>query len=236
MDDQEKPFGTVSIVLLMLISLANDAAEVFFDLLAATVIGIPGEAIMEIINFAVDAVVTPWFFMKCGFGGPSLAQILDDVLSAVGVPGRTICVSFGIYVANNPNSFFGKIGKTAAAIETGGESGALSEGLQEGETVAKEAESAAETAVKTEKGAAAEMETKQPKGKPSESNEEETKKEQAEKNMEPEEEREPEEVAEEKIFEETPRNQDANRHKTDEQEDESSGMSEQSNLAGAPRL
>ncbi len=151
MDEQEKPFDTVSIVILVLISLANDAAEVFFDILAATVVGLPGEAIMEPINFLVDCIVTPWFFIKCGFGGPSLAQILDDLLSLVGIPGRTICVVFGIYVANNPNSFFGRIGQTAAAIETGGEAGALSKEagtLEAGEKAAQEAKSVEGTAVK----------------------------------------------------------------------------------------
>jgi len=125
MDEQEKVFDAVSIVLLVLISLANDAAEVFFDILAATVVGIPGEAIMEPINLLIDGVVTSWFFIKCGFGGPSMAQILDDLLELVGIPGRTICVVFGIYVANNPNSFLGRIGQTAASIESGGESGAM---------------------------------------------------------------------------------------------------------------
>ena len=234
MDEQEKPFDTVSIVILMILAVANDIAEIISDLFAATIVGIVGEAIMEPVDFAVDGIVTFWFFMKCGFGGPAMAQILDDVLESIGIPGRTICVGFGIYIANHPNSSIGKIGQTAAALETGGESGALSEGLQEGEAAAKEAESAVETAAKTEKGATAEMEAGQATEKSGEPGGGEAKKEkeqEEEKKMEPEEEKEPEEVAKEKLFEETPMDSGV---KNKEEEEENPGVDDRSNEAPRP--
>jgi hypothetical protein len=219
MDEQEKPFDAVSIVILVLISLANDAAEVFFDILTATVVGLPGEAIMEPINFFVDCIVTPWFFIKCGFGGPALAQILDDLLSLVGIPGRTICVVFGIYVANNPNSLFGKIGQTAATIETGGEAGALKAGektAQEAEkaggAAAKAREKIPTTSVQTETeraqketgGPRTGKETNTGEGENEAGKEERAKKEGLEKEMESGAEISPEETAQKEIFEKIP--------------------------------
>lgn len=207
MDEQNKPFDTVSIVILILISLANDAAEVFFSLLAATGIGLAGEAIMEPINFCVDCIVTPWFFMKCGFGGPTMAQLLDDVLSTIGIPGRTVCVVFGIYVANNPGSFFGRVGQVVATVETGGEAGLVSEGagaLQAGEKAAQEAENLGSTAIKAEGGAAtagAETGSTADTARAKKAKEEEL-----ERKMQPEGERPPEEIAQKEIFEETPQN------------------------------
>jgi hypothetical protein len=203
MDEQEKPFDTVSIAILMIVAIANDIAEIIADLIAIPLAGVD-EIIMEPIDFLIDAIVTTWFFMKCGLGAPALAQVLDDVLESIGVPGRTICVGFGIYLANHPKSALGKIGQAVATVESGGESGAM-EGLQEGETVAKEAESTAATAAKAEKNTVAGAEEKPPSEKSK--GEEESRKEkeeEEEKKMEPEEEREPEEVEKEKILEQTP--------------------------------
>ncbi len=208
MDEQNKPFDTVSIVILVLISLANDAAEVFFSLLAATGIGLAGEAIMEPINFCVDCIVTPWFFMKCGFGGPTMAQLLDDVLSAIGIPGRTVCVVFGIYVANNPGSFFGRVGQVVATVETGGEAGLVSEGagaLQVGEKAAQEAENLGGTALKAEGGAATSASTEEGSATGA-ARAKKAKEEELERKMQPEGERPPEEIAQKEIFEETPQN------------------------------
>lgn len=209
MDEQEKPFDTVSIVILMIISLGNDAVEVFFDILAATGIGLPGEAIMEPINFMVDCIITPWFFMKCGFGGPSLAQILDDVLSLVGIPGRTICVGFGIYVANNPNSFLGKIGKTAAAIETGNETGLASKesgALRTGEKASRETASDGKSSPRKEGDVFgdASQESEASSRKTSTNPEEDARKKELEKSMEPEAEQEPEAVIQKELFQQTP--------------------------------
>ena len=206
MDEQEKVFDTTSIVMLLTISVANDAAEIFFDLLAATGIGLPGEAIMEPINFLVDCIVTPWFFIKCGFGGPTIAQLLDDFLSFVGVPGRTLSVAFGIYVANNPQSFLGRIGALAATVETGGEAALVSEGAeaaQAGERIIQEEERARELAAEAGAGAKAEGGLGEGAGAEKKTAEQ-RREEELEKKMEPEAEREPGEVAEEKIFEQTP--------------------------------
>lgn len=112
MDERKKTFDEVSIVIMVLLALGNDGAEIFFDLLAATIVGLPGEAIMEPINLAMDGIFTFWFFAKCGFGGPSIIQLVDDLLELVGIPGRTICVVAGILIANNP--------KLAAVAEMAG--------------------------------------------------------------------------------------------------------------------
>ena len=218
MDEQEKVFDTTSIIILLMISVANDAAEIFFDLLAATGIGLPGEAIMEPINFLVDCIVTPWFFMKCGFGGPTIAQLLDDFLSFVGVPGRTLSVAFGIYVANNPQSFVGRIGMLAATVETGGEAAAVSEGaeaVQAGERVVQEEERARGLAAEAEGGLAKEEAVGEKTA------EQRAKEEEIEKKLEPEAQREPEEVAREKIFEQTPgaRNQEGSETEEENEED-----------------
>ena len=89
-------------------------------------IGLPGEAIMEPIDLAMDGIFTFWFFAKCGFGGPSILQLVDDLLELVGVPGRTICVVAGILIANNPK--LAKIAELAATAETGGAGAGLKAG------------------------------------------------------------------------------------------------------------
>ncbi len=152
MDEQKKTFDEVSIVIMVLLALGNDGAEIFFDLLAATVIGLPGEAIMEPVNLALDGVFTVWFFAKCGFGVPSVLQLLDDGLQLVGVPGRTICVIAGILIANNPK--FKKIAEAVAAVEGGGVAGEIkgAGGAAQAEgVVAKETKLGA-GGVKTEEG------------------------------------------------------------------------------------
>lgn len=118
---QEKPFDAVSIVILMLLAVANDAAEIFFDLLALTGIGLAGQAIMKPIDLAMDGLVTFWFFSKVGFGGPLILQFVDDILQIFFIPGRTICVGLGIFMANNPK--LAQVTQLAVAIETGGAAG-----------------------------------------------------------------------------------------------------------------
>ena len=54
MDEEEKPFPIEFIIILLLIAVANDIAEIFFDLLDFTGVGIAGEAIMEPANFILD--------------------------------------------------------------------------------------------------------------------------------------------------------------------------------------
>lgn len=220
MDEKTKPFDTVSIVLLMLLSVGNDGLEIIFDLLAATGVGIGGEAIMEPINIAMDAIVTFWFFAKCGFGGPSIAQLLDDILEVVGIPGRTICVGFGIYLANNPNSFLGKIGGTVAAIETGGEGalakeagGAMKTGEAEIKKVSKKAPNEVESqAEKASFGvevapstAAAPATTSQEAGDAAKKEKEEQQK-KIEESMESEAQKSPVIIMQERLLEQSPQN------------------------------
>jgi len=112
MDEQEKPFDTISIIVLLSLAVANDGAEIFFDVLASTMVGLPGESIMKPIDFAMDGIFTFWFFSKCGFGGPAIIQVADDLLELVGIPGRFICVAASIFMANHP--------KLAAVAEMAG--------------------------------------------------------------------------------------------------------------------
>ena len=74
MEEKPKPFDLTSIVVLVIIALLNDGLEIFFDLFAATGVGLAGEAIMEVIDFAVDGIVFVWFFMKTGGGAQSYTQ------------------------------------------------------------------------------------------------------------------------------------------------------------------
>jgi hypothetical protein len=225
MEEQEKPFDTVSIVILVMLALGNDGAEIFFDLLAATVIGLPGEAIMEPINLGMDGIFTFWFFAKCGFGGPSIIQVADDLLELVGIPGRTICVVAGILIANNP--------KLAAVAEMAG-AGALTGGAGAVATEAGEAGAAAEGAATAAKGteAAAKAESGVEAGVPKTAGETggETEKPQekgatTEEEMETREERSPEENAQEEIFEQVAQNQ----NDTEEEEEDKDNQVEQSN-------
>jgi hypothetical protein len=250
MDEQKKTFDTVSIVIMVLLALGNDGAEIFFDLLAAAIVGLPGEAIMEPINFAMDGIFTVWFFAKCGFGGPSILQLVDDLLELVGVPGRTVCVVAGILIANNPK--LAAVAEMAGAAALTGGAGAVA--AEAGETAevgavaakgATAAEGAAETAEATtkvesieggvegagkeaggtQKGAATSKE--QGGGQEAEEKEEEL-----EREMEPEAERPPEEVEKEKLFEQISENED-NRNKDGEGvEDEQIEQTEQATQGG----
>jgi hypothetical protein len=139
MEEKPKPFDLTSIVVLVIIALLNDGLEIFFDLFAATGVGLAGEAIMEVIDFAVDGIVFVWFFMKTGGGAQSYTQVGAGFLESFGVPDRTIGVVIGILIANNPKA--AKVAEVVveqaliqgAAIATGGgaevlEVGAVAEG------------------------------------------------------------------------------------------------------------
>jgi hypothetical protein len=127
MDEEEKPFDIVIIVMLLIIAIGNDIAEVFFDLLDFTGVGIVGEAIMEPANFLLDLFFTGVFVWKCGWGGGTITQYIGDLLEPTFIPGRTLSVIVGIWVSNNPNSMVGKIATTAASLESGKVGGELSE-------------------------------------------------------------------------------------------------------------
>jgi hypothetical protein len=118
MSEQEKPFGVVSIVFLLMIGVANDLMEIMFDLFAATVVGLSGQAIMEPINVLVDGIVTTWFVVALrSFGGVTILQLVDDVAELFGVPGRTLCIGLGIWIANHPQSKVGQLAKWATTAE-----------------------------------------------------------------------------------------------------------------------
>lgn len=246
MDEKEKPFDVVSIVILLILSLANDGLEIFFDLLAATVIGLPGEAIMEPIDLAMDGIVTFWFFAKCGFGGPSIIQLVDDLLELIGIPGRTICVVAGILIANNPK-LAAVVEVAGAAALTGGagavaaEAGTTAEvGVAATEGAAAGAEATAEIgAVEGEAGGAVgEARGGQPSeegvsGGEAEEGEEGRKErlEEEEEKMEPEAERPPEEVEEEKLFEQTPEGQRESEEEENEDEEDAGQNASQKPLS-----
>ena len=226
MDEKEKTFDTVSIVVLLILALMNDGLEIFFDILAMTGVGITGEAIMEPINFIMDGVVTVWFAIKCGIGGaPSIMQYIDDILEPAGIPGRTICVGAGIVVANNPKlaavtkvaevagvaALTGGAGAVAAEGATAAEAGAVTAEAGAAATATEGAairgEAATETGASTEGGAHGESgeaggAKEVSSGK--EGEEEEKKKKELEEEMEPEEERSPTEVLQEKLLKEVP--------------------------------
>jgi hypothetical protein len=127
MDEEEKPFDIVIIVMLLIIAIGNDVAEVFFDLLDFTGVGVVGEAIMEPANFLLDIFFTGIFVWKCGWGGGTITQYIGDLLEPFLIPGRTISVIAGIWVANNPESAIGKIGTDISSLESGKVGGELGE-------------------------------------------------------------------------------------------------------------
>lgn len=139
MDEGEKPFPIEFIVILLLIAIANDIAEVFFDFLDFTGIGVAGEAIMEPANFVLDLFFTGIFWWKVGPGGGTITQYIGDVLEPFLIPGRTISVGLGMWIANHPNSAIGKAAATAASVEGGNVGGAAGEAEGAASAVEKEA-------------------------------------------------------------------------------------------------
>jgi hypothetical protein len=125
--DEEKPFPIELIVFLLVIALANDVAEIFFDLLDFTGVGLAGEAIMEPLDFILDFFFTGIFIWRVGFGGSTITQYIDDILEILFIPGRTISVGLGIWIANHPDSAVGKIATTAASLESGNIEGGINE-------------------------------------------------------------------------------------------------------------
>jgi hypothetical protein len=144
MDEEKKPFPIELFVILIIIALANDIAEIFFDLLDFTGVGLAGEAIMEPVNLVLDFFFTGIFVWRVGFGGSTITQYINDLLQLILIPGRTISVFIGMKIANNPDSAISKIATTYTSIESGSVSGAV--GKTEG------AVGAAEGAAKTERG------------------------------------------------------------------------------------
>jgi hypothetical protein len=128
MDEEEKPFPIEFIVILLLIAVANDVAEIFFDLLDFTGVGLAGEGVMEPANLVLDFFFTGIFWWKVGPGGGTITQYIGDLLEPLFIPGRTISVGLGIWIANHPNSMVGKVATEAAALEAGEMAHPASEG------------------------------------------------------------------------------------------------------------
>jgi hypothetical protein len=153
MDEEEKPFPIEFIVILLLIAIVNDIAEVFFDLLDFTGVGIDGVAIMGPVNFILDFFFTGIFIWRVGFGGGTITQYIGDLFEPLFIPGRTISVGLGMWIANHPNSAIGKAVSTAAALESGGVGGVPGETESAVSTVEKEA-AGAEKKIQSEAGGA----------------------------------------------------------------------------------
>jgi hypothetical protein len=126
MDEGEKPFPIEFFVILLIIAAANDVAEIIFDLLDFTGVGIAGEAIMVPIDLVLDVFFTGVFIWRVGFGGGTITQYIDDLLEPFLIPGRTISVGLGMWIANNPSSKIAKVANTATSFESGNLSGAIS--------------------------------------------------------------------------------------------------------------
>ncbi|MGD1002988.1 MAG: hypothetical protein ABR884_00220 [Minisyncoccia bacterium] len=127
MDEGEKPFPIEFIVILLIVAVANDVAEIFFDLLDFTGVGVAGEAIMEPANFVLDFFFTGIFWWKVGPGGGTITQYIGDILEPFLIPGRTISVGLGMWIANHPNSAIGEAANTAVSLESGNVAGATGE-------------------------------------------------------------------------------------------------------------
>jgi hypothetical protein len=164
MDEEEKPFPIEFIVILLIIAMANDVAEIFFDILDFTGVGVAGEAIMEPINFVLDFFFTGIFWWKVGPGGGTITQYIGDILEPFLIPGRTISVGLGMWIANHPNSAIGKAATTAVSLETGNVAGATGEveevaGAAEKEAAGAEKKLQSGSASTTGEGGAGELET-----------------------------------------------------------------------------
>jgi hypothetical protein len=160
MDEGEKPFGIELIVILLIVAVINDVAEILFDILDCTGVGLAGEGIMEPINLVLDAFFTGVFVWKTGFGSESIVQLIDDFLQLIFIPGRTISVAAGIWIANHPKSIVGKVASEAAMIEgegVGGEAEALtSETAQETERIEEAAREESQAEARRESSSQAE--------------------------------------------------------------------------------
>ena len=130
-EETEKPFPIEFIIILLIVAIVNDVAEIFFDLLDFTGVGIAGEAIMEPANVALDFFFTGIFWWKVGPGGGTITQYIGDILEPLLIPGRTISVGLGMWISNHPNSIVSKAATAAVSAESGNVGGAKTETLPE---------------------------------------------------------------------------------------------------------
>jgi hypothetical protein len=108
MDDesqkQEKPFDTVSIVLMLMLAIADDATTIVADLsLAIPIVGVVALGLSKMTEFVVWAILQSWFVLKLhSFGKPGIANLVGGLLSGAGIPATTITTIVAIYMANHP--------------------------------------------------------------------------------------------------------------------------------------
>lgn len=113
----DKPFDTVSIVLLVIIAGGSDVADAVTLLIAAVpVIGqiaYLGNAFL--ISPIVWATIQLWFIIKLrSFGVSGLLNLAGGIGNIIGIPAsQTVTVAIAIFLANNPEA------KKIAGVATG---------------------------------------------------------------------------------------------------------------------
>jgi hypothetical protein len=167
MNDEQKKFDMVEIVLLMMLALINDGLVIFADLgLAIPVVGLVLAGMAEAINVVIWGIILFWFIMKLGFSGRvGIFQIAGGIAEFFGIPGRSATVAIGIYIANHPKAaaVVGKVAVVAGAAALGavtGGAGAVAAvgaeaGAATGAVAAEGAAGAATAGAAAETGAAA---------------------------------------------------------------------------------
>ncbi|MDP3948636.1 MAG: hypothetical protein Q8Q17_01655 [bacterium] len=142
MADQEKPFDTASVVLLLLVAGSSDIADLATDLLFP--VPIIGQVVFVFNSLVVSPIV--WaiiqfsFIMKTGMGRASLVAVAGGLGNIANIPGsETVTTLLAISIANNPkisevsgalSAAEGKVGggaKKAGAGAAAKESGAAAE-------------------------------------------------------------------------------------------------------------
>lgn len=104
MNDDQKKFDTVEIVLLMMLAIGNDAVMVLADMgVAIPVVGVAFAGMIEVVNVVMWGIILLWFIMKLGFAGQiGLFQVAGGIAEFFGIPGRSATVAIGIFMANHP--------------------------------------------------------------------------------------------------------------------------------------
>ena len=170
MEENDKKFSTVEIVLMMMLALMNDALMVTADLgLAIPIIGEVLYGVAWLVDAGVWALLMFWYIMKLGtFGGPALVQTVAGIAEFIGIPSRTIGVIIGTWLANHPKA------AAVATIATGQIGGAEKAIGEEAVTAERAAEAGIKEAGAAAKGEAAAAQapgmkpSEVPQGKPSE--------------------------------------------------------------------
>ncbi|MDO8664671.1 MAG: hypothetical protein Q7K44_03975 [Candidatus Liptonbacteria bacterium] len=145
MADQEKPFDTTSIVLLLLVAGFSDIADLATDLIFP--VPIIGQIVFVFNSLVVSPIV--WaiiqfsFIMKTGMGRASLVAVAGGLGNIANIPGsETVTTLLAIAIANNP-----KVSEAASLVsKAGGKGGAASKKATG--TGAKEAGAATEAETK----------------------------------------------------------------------------------------